>query len=181
MTQPTPNDVLDLLRAGNERWVADRMDAPRRDQERMVEVAAGQAPFATVFTCADSRVSPELAFDQGVGDLFVVRTAGHVLDPGVTGTIHYAADVLKTPVVIVLGHSACGAVSAAYDRADVPVGVQPVLDRVGDEVLAAPDVDSAISRHVDETAAALRETMPSDVRVIGAVYDLASGVVRWMD
>ena len=181
MTETTANEVLDLLRAGNERWVADLMEAPRRDQDRMVEVAAGQAPFATVLTCADSRVSPELAFDQGVGDLFVVRTAGHVLDPGVTGTIHYAADVLLTPVVVVLGHSACGAVSAAYERADVPAGVRPVLDRIGERALGAPNVDAAIEAHVEATAAALRETMPASTRVIGAVYDLASGVVRWAE
>jgi carbonic anhydrase len=113
MSQDAANDVIAELRIGNQRFRDGRAQGPRRGAEHRRAAAAGQAPKAAVLTCSDSRVSPELLFDQGIGDLFVVRTAGHVIDRGALGSLEYAVEHLHVLVVLVLGHSGCGAVTAA--------------------------------------------------------------------
>ena len=175
----SPEKALARLQTGNARWAHGDCTGPRRGLERVAEAAMGQYPFATVLTCADSRVPAELVFDQGVGDLFVVRTAGHVVDDAVRGTLGYGAHVLRTPLVVVLGHTSCGAVTAAYERLDVHADVAPVVTRIGATALAAPSLEAAISAHVDSTVHYLRPRVQS-VQVVGAVYDLATGHVRWI-
>ncbi len=146
----------------------------------------GQYPFATVFTCADSRVPAELVFDQGVGDLFVVRTAGHVVDQAVSGTVGFGIHALKTPLIVVLGHTSCGAVTAAFDRREVHPDVQPVVDRIAPAAVNSATLDGAIEAHVRATVDQLRPTVIEHapphtlLNVVGAVYDLSTGEVRWL-
>jgi len=133
--------AFEVLLAGNRRFVAGVPEHPNQDATRRAEVAPGQAPFAVLFGCSDSRLAAEIIFDRGLGDLFVVRTAGHVLGPEVLGSIEYGVSVLGCPLVVVLGHDACGAVAAA--RAAVENGaaakgyVRDVIERVTPSVLAA--------------------------------------------
>ena len=112
----TPDRALTQLLRGNERFVAGWPDHPNQSARRRREVSeAGQHPFAIILSCADSRVPPEIIFDQGLGDLFIVRVAGNVLDDVVLGTIEYAVEHLQVPLVMVLGHDKCGAVTAAVE------------------------------------------------------------------
>src|SRR5438105_3479472 len=117
---PTPAAALDRLKDGNGRFAADKPAARKTDAKRRAELAAGQHPFAVVLTCADSRVAPELVFDAGLGELFVLRVAGNIADPAVVGSIEYAVEHLHTPLIVVLGHESCGAVAAALDGAKLP-------------------------------------------------------------
>lgn len=138
--QMTALEAFDVLLAGNRRFVAGSPEHPNQDAARRAQSVAGQAPFAVLFGCSDSRLAAEIIFDQGLGDLFVVRTAGHVLGPEVLGSIEYGISVLGCPLVVVLGHDACGAVAAA--RAAVEHGtaaegyVRDVIEKVTLSVLA---------------------------------------------
>lgn len=109
----TPTEALAKLMEGNQRFIARRRLNPHQDFARITEVAAGQAPFAAILSCADSRVVPEIAFDQGIGDLFVVRVAGNIAITEDIASEEYAVGVLKAPLLMVLGHERCGAVTAA--------------------------------------------------------------------
>lgn len=109
----TPAQAWTALKEGNARFVAGHSDHPHQDAQRRTEIADGQDPFAVVFGCSDSRVPTEIIFDQGFGDLFVVRNAGHVVETGAIGSIEFGVDLLSTPIVVVLGHQTCGAVGAA--------------------------------------------------------------------
>lgn len=130
----TPTEAWAALRTGNDRFVRDAMEHPSQGIARRAEVSTEQHPFAVVFGCSDSRVAAEIIFDQGLGDVFVVRTAGHVLDTTVIGSIEYGVEVLGASLVVVLGHDSCGAVAAA--TAALTTGEQPrgfvraVVDRV---------------------------------------------------
>ncbi|MFZ9521396.1 MAG: carbonic anhydrase, partial [Silvanigrellaceae bacterium] len=110
----SPRDSLEMLRQGNQRFVDNKMTAPRRDEKTRSELTSSQRPFAIVLSCSDSRVPPEVLFDQGLGDVFVVRTAGHVLDPGPIASIEYALEHLGSRLIVVMGHESCGAVKAAF-------------------------------------------------------------------
>lgn len=111
----TPEEGLKSLQEGNQRYVKESLIHPNRGSERRAELSSKQAPFAVIVACADSRVSPEIIFDQGIGDLFVVRVAGNVVGPLELDSIDYAAVVLKASLIVVLGHEACGAVQATLD------------------------------------------------------------------
>ena len=130
-----------MLLAGNKRFVAGSSEHPNQDAARRTEVAPGQNPFAVLFGCSDSRLAAEIIFDRGLGDLFVVRTAGHVMGPEVLGSIEYGVSVLGCPLVVVLGHDSCGAVAAARDAvADGTTAdgyVRDVIERVTPSVLAS--------------------------------------------
>ncbi len=130
----TPAEAWSALREGNERFVHGAMAHPSQSIDRRTEVSAGQQPFAVVFGCSDSRVAAEIIFDQGLGDVFVVRTAGHVLDTTVIGSIEYGVEILGASLVVVLGHDSCGAVAAAtaaLTTGELPRGfVRAVVDRV---------------------------------------------------
>src|SRR5262249_7971690 len=118
---PTAEEALQRLKQGNARFVADKLDQKKDiGGKRRGDLAKGQRPFAIILSCADSRVPPELVFDQGLGDLFVVRVAGNVTDPVVLGSIEYGVQVLKAPLIIVLGHESCGAVQAAIAGGELP-------------------------------------------------------------
>jgi carbonic anhydrase len=137
MAQPTsPAVAWNEMARGNERFVAGEPQHPRQDVERRTEVANGQAPIAALFGCSDSRLSAEIIFDKGLGDLFVIRNAGQVISESVIGSLEYAVAVLHVPLIVVLGHDECGAVRAAIDSqsADAP--------------LLPPHITSLISRIV---------------------------------
>lgn len=172
----TPGSALAELLAGNERFVTGTRVHPHQDAEYRASLAAAQAPFAVVFGCSDSRLAAEIIFDRGLGDLFVVRTAGHTVGPEVLGSIEYAVTMFGTPLVVVLGHDSCGAVRAAVDfaAADVagpnsaglnstgqpnglPTGhVRAIVDAVIPSVRFAStrginDVDAIVDVHIQRT------------------------------
>ena len=130
----TPAEAWAALQEGNSRFVGGQADHPNQNVERRAELSAAQAPFAVLFGCSDSRVAAEIIFDRGLGDLFVVRTAGHVVDTTVIGSIEFGVDLLHTPLVVVLGHHGCGAVGAAADAlatGSLPNNfVRAIVDRV---------------------------------------------------
>ena len=140
MPTSTPGTAWKALKEGNERFVAGRRTS-QQSIERRASLAAAQTPNAVVFGCADSRVAAEIIFDQGLGDMTVVRTAGHVMGSAVLGTIEYAVTILNVPLIVVLGHDSCGAVKAtlsALDDGVVPGGyVRDIVERVTPSILWA--------------------------------------------
>lgn len=195
----TPEAALARLVAGNKRFVQGRERAPRRKTPRRIEVAQGQTPFAAILTCADSRVPPEIIFDQGLGDLFVVRIAGNTgTDPLVIGSLEYAVEVLGSVLAFVLGHTECGAVKAAIDqveKGDVPPGdigavVDPIVPAV--EAVAGTPKDDLLDAATDENiklAQASLEAVPiiadgvaaGSLAVAGGEYQLESGEVQYLE
>ncbi len=186
----TPDGALAHLLEGNARYVAGRMEHPHKDPARRAAVAGGQWPCAVVLGCSDSRVPPEILFDQGVGDLFVVRTAGHVVDAIELASIEYAVGHLHVPLVVVMGHSRCGAVAAAA-AGEILEGQLPLL---ADAILPAVDAvrgtvgdlaDLAAREHARRVAQMLRVAEPvvaplvkwGEVQIAAAFYDLESGAV----
>lgn len=137
MKNPRARETLDRLMAGNRRFVHDEARHPRSGSQRRQEIAGGQKPVAAVLGCADSRVVPELIFDQGMGDLFVVRIAGNVIDPAVTESMEYAAFHLDVPLFIILGHSSCGAVTSVAQTRDIEERPSRLSEFIG------PAVDDA--------------------------------------
>ncbi len=194
----TPAQAWAALVAGNARFVAGQMMHPSQDAERRADLSADQAPFAVVFGCSDSRVAAEIVFDQGLGDLFVVRTAGHTLDSAALGSIEYGVEVLGAPLVVVLGHDRCGAVGAAARaliEGEPPHSlVRAVVDRVlpsivGLTALGRPlssfDVEDLAHEHVRATARMLSDYSPALAQriaagtcaVVGTEYALVAGSV----
>jgi carbonic anhydrase len=202
MARMTPADAWAALLAGNDRFVRGAMEHPSQDVDRRGELAAAQAPFAVLLGCSDSRVAAEIVFDRGLGDLFVVRTAGHVLDTTVLGSIEYGVQVLGASLVVVLGHDSCGAVAAAAEALTtgvMPTGfVRAVVDRVIPSIVSLPSHDAGDRRVVVPSAEALgREHLRHTVdmllsyssaladavrdgrcAVVGAEYTLAEGRAR---
>lgn len=190
----SPAAAWKALKEGNERFVAGRPEHPSQSIQHRAALAATQRPSTVVFGCADSRVAAEIIFDQGLGDMFVVRTAGHVIDSAVLGSIEYAVKVLEVPLVVVLGHDSCGAVQAtleALDEGNVPGGfIRDVVERVTPSVLIGrregmTRVDEFEARHVIETGSQLllRSTVISkrvesgDLAIVGVTYRLADGQI----
>ena len=194
MPDTNPATAWKALKEGNERFVAGRPAHPSQSVEHRASLTDGQRPTAVVFGCADSRVAAEIIFDQGLGDMFVVRTAGHVIDSAVLGSIEYAVTVLGVPLIVVLGHDSCGAVQAtlkALDDGVIPRGyVRDLVERVTPSVLSGrrrglTQVDEFEVHHVRETAAqllsrstAIVERIPTgDLAIVGVTYHLADGRV----
>jgi len=191
---PTASDVLARLRAGNDRFAADASSLQQIDGARRTALSNGQSPFAIVLSCADSRVPPEIVFNAGLGDLFVVRSAGEVVDRSVLASVEYAAEHLHSPVLVVMGHEFCGAVTAAIDtksslgpNLDFLVrAIKPALARTAnvpeqerlraaifaniDVVITEALAKSAILRHLVDTGG---------LTVVGAYYELQSGRVTF--
>ncbi|MFB6820219.1 carbonic anhydrase [Streptomyces virginiae] len=191
----TPSEAFELLLAGNQRFTAGTPEHPNQDAARRTETAPAQRPFAVLFGCSDSRLAAEIIFDRGLGDLFVVRTAGHVAGAEVLGSIEYAVSVLDCPLVVVLGHDTCGAVAAtrtALADGVVATGyVRDVIERVTPSVLAAraaglTEDDDIIAEHIRHTVDFLldRSRVLADqvdagqVAVVGLSYRLADGSAR---
>ncbi|MFD6916804.1 carbonic anhydrase [Streptomyces virginiae] len=191
----TPSEAFELLLAGNQRFTAGTPEHPNQDAARRTETAPAQRPFAVLFGCSDSRLAAETIFDRGLGDLFVVRTAGHVAGAEVLGSIEYAVSVLDCPLVVVLGHDTCGAVAATRTAlADGVVAsgyVRDVIERVTPSVLAAraaglTEDDDIIAEHIrhtvdfllDRSRVLAEQVATGRVAVVGLSYRLADGSAR---
>lgn len=183
----TPAEALRELQAGNARFAAGGATGPNRSLERLAELAPAQAPFAAILGCADSRVPPELLFDQGFGDLFVVRVAGNVATPEELASLEFAVAALGALFILVLGHSGCGAVAAALDGAVPPGQISTLFQHIVPGVSgAAADLPAAIESNALHQMMVVRMGSPllaAAVREgrlgVGAgVYDLASGRVQ---
>ena len=184
----TADEALKDLMAGNERFAAGKSLNPRQSPADFSKLASGQAPDAVIVGCSDSRVPPEITFDQGVGDLFVIRVAGNVISgagPTVKGSIAYAVVVLGAPLVMVLGHSQCGAVKSALEtkKQPLPGSIRDLVGLVNTG--GEKDLDRAIVANVRAGVTKLKSLEPTltqyvetkRIKVVGAVYDLASGKV----
>lgn len=190
--QLTPNQALTHLLRGNERFVAGWPDHPNQSAQRRRAVSdSGQQPFAIILSCADSRVPPEIIFDQGLGDLFVIRVAGNVLDDIILGTIEYAVEHMHTPLVMVLGHDKCGAITVAVEHVPIHSHVQAVLEALQPALLLAEgregdQVSTAIDANVRYAVKTLQGSEPvlmgacttGQLRIVGARYDLDTGEVK---
>jgi carbonic anhydrase len=194
-----PSEALELLLAGNRRFVAGQSRRTPVTPAEFVALEKGQHPFATILGCSDSRVPTEMVFDQGLGDLFVVRLAGNVVDTDVVGSLEYAVAHLQTKLLMVLGHEGCGAVTAALaaaqDRDKEPVGIQKLVQQI-DPALAGIDPNLP---HARKVSMAVEANVRNSVRkilefpghaearrqglfdIVGAVYDLHTGKVRMID
>jgi carbonic anhydrase len=184
-------EALARLTAGNKRFVAGAPTHPAQSVSRRTETAAGQHPFAIILTCADSRLPAEIIFDQGIGDLFVVRNAGNLLSDHVIGSIEYAVEHLHATLVVVLGHSKCGAVSAAVGGGEAPGHIKSIVASLATAATMAKKkpgdaVENAvrISAKLSATALAQAEPILSEfvkagkVKVVAARYDLSSGEIE---
>ncbi|HEY2502945.1 MAG TPA: carbonic anhydrase [Mycobacterium sp.] len=192
MPNTSPATAWKALKEGNERFVAGRPEHPSQSVEHRASLAGGQKPTAVVFGCADSRVAAELIFDQGLGNMFVVRTAGQAIDSAVLGSIEFAVTVLDVPLIVVLGHDSCGAVKAALaaiEAGAIPGGfVRDVVERVAPSILMGrrdglSRIDEFEKRHVCETLAQLMERSTAiaervsagTLAIAGVTYQLADG------
>ncbi len=197
-------EALERLQAGNQRFVLDRDQEAMTDPARRRELVAGQKPFAIVLGCSDSRVPAEIVFDQGLGDLFVIRVAGNVVAPSQVGSVEFAAEVFGTRLVVVLGHSSCGAVQATLEELERPVenrspNLRSIVDRIRPAVepllegssgdASASLLDRAVRANTRASANQLRHgseilerrIADGDLLVVGAEYSLESGKVDFFD
>jgi len=194
----TADEALARLIAGNQRFVRGEARFPTVQKEILAELASGQHPYATILGCSDSRVPPELIFDAGFGDLFIVRVAGNVISGEVMGTFQYAALHLHTPLFVVLGHEGCGAVEAAlavkHEGAQMPsrIGllmenILPGLARISPGGDPAEQMGVAVEANVRWSIQQILDTPEAKARagegkmkIVGAVYELESGTVRFL-
>lgn len=187
----TPAAALAELRDGNRRFTTQRplVRTTSEIEHIWTEITVGQRPFATVLGCADSRLAPELIFDQFFGDVFVVREAGNIAaSPTNLGSLEYAHSVLGTKVLVVLGHTSCGAVKAAFENAKPGGNIQAVVDKIRPAVAAAPNIDQAISANVKAAIADIRRDSAllaqaesaGKMQIAGAVYTIATGDVAFL-
>jgi carbonic anhydrase len=195
----TAAEALARLVEGNARFVRGEARFPTIQKEVLAALARRQDPYATILGCSDSRVPPELVFDAGFGELFIIRLAGNVLSPEVGGTMQYAGTHLKTPLFVVLGHEGCGAVKAALDvkfrgardRSRIEELLQnilPALDGLDPEVPAEELMRAAVEANVRWTMRRILATPEAEARkaegvlkLVGGVYDLRDGTVRFLE
>jgi carbonic anhydrase len=197
-------EALGRLREGNRRFASQvRSHESLASEARRVELAAGQEPFAIILGCSDSRVPAEIIFDQGLGDLFVIRVAGNIVAPSQIGSVEFAAEQFGTRLVVVLGHSHCGAIGATIDQLLGPTGthsknIHSIVDRI------RPSVEPLLAKHPSRSDALTREAVRENVRtsarqlrhgsevleqlvarnglvIVGAEYSLETGLVEFFD
>lgn len=196
-----PKNVLDRLIEGNKRFVDGKLLHPGRTPKDFAPLADGQAPLAVIVGCADSRVAPELVFDQGVGDLFVVRVAGNIVSgagASVKGSIEFAVGVLGARLIMVLGHTKCGAVQAAIDHIDsndaLPGSIGDMIDPIRPAVLSVKGrpgdkLTNVTKANVLKGVERLKQLDPilsklaksGELKVVGGVYDLRTGLIEMVD
>jgi len=186
-----PEEAKRLLVEGNIRFFSGKALYPRQNDDRRKEIANGQHPFAVILGCSDSRTGPEILFDQGLGDLFVAREAGNVLDDHSTGSIEYAVEHLHVSLIVVLGHQHCGAIAAARDTAvaeghikSIVASIQPAVNTTRGQ-----DAEATCRANIMNNVVALQTSEPllkhlvdsGDVVVVGAYYNLDSGIVTFLE
>ncbi len=180
--------ALELLINGNKRFESGEFQYHNRDSKRRLEGLNGQHPFAVVIGCSDSRIPPEILFNQGIGDLFVIRVAGNIIDDAIIGSVEYAVEYLGTPLVVVLGHNLCGAVQTAIDGVEeskyigaIAEAIQPAIDAVS--VDETDYLDKVIRKNVElmiekltTSSQILNNSLKSgETAFIGGYYDIATG------
>ena len=194
----TAGEALQRLTEGNQRFLAGQAHFPTVCKETLADLAKGQRPYATILGCSDSRVPPELIFDANFGELFIVRVAGNVVSPEVMGSLQYAGSHLRTPLFLVLGHEGCGAVKAALDSKLHDVQHRSRIQLLVDTIVPGlPDFDDTASEH--QLAVAVEANVRWSIRqlaespegrlaitegrakIVGAVYEIISGRVRFLD
>ncbi len=185
----TPDQALAQLMEGNQRFVQRRRLNPNQDAARLAEVASGQAPFAAILSCADSRLVPEIVFDQGIGDLFVVRVAGNIAITEDIASEEYAVGVLGAPLLMVLGHERCGAVAAALAGGELPGVIESLVFAIRPAVQASEGksgdrLTNAIKSNVSLQVQRLQNSsviasavQEGKLKVVGAYYDLDTGEI----
>ena len=192
------DEALLRLKAGNERFIAGTARFPTVQKEILADLAKGQQPYATILACSDSRVPPELIFDAGFGELFIVRVAGNVLSPEVAGSLQYAGRHLCTPLFVVLGHTRCGGVAAAVDAklrgtrqlSRIQVLVDCILPGLADldtqlttEAMLAQAVEANVRwsmRQILESPEGGERQAEGRVKLVGAIYEIETGRVRFL-
>lgn len=187
----TPEQALARLVEGNKRYTSSHLSHPHESAEWRHSLSKEQHPYATILACADSRVPPELLFDAGLGDLFVVRVAGNIASDAVLGSIEYAAEHLGTSLILVMGHESCGAVQAAIGGGEPKTHIERLTRAIDPAVARARKekgdlIANAVRLNVELVVEQLRTSKPiladlavkGKIKVAGAVYDLDSGVVK---
>jgi carbonic anhydrase len=192
----TPQQAWQAMADGNQRFVSGQLAHPRQDIDHRESLASAQRPFAALFGCSDSRLSAEIIFDVGLGDLFVVRNAGQVIAETILGSLEYAVEVLEVPLIMVLGHDECGAISAAIDSAEGKLDakgefIQQMVASIVPTVRAAyakgiREIDEITSLHVQDTindlvsrSKIVREAVESGkLAIVGANYKLVLGDIH---
>ena len=183
------DEALSRLKTGNERFIHNNVSTGKPVAARRAETAQGQHPFATIVGCADSRTAPEIIFDQNIGDLFVVRTAGNLVDDYALGSIEYGVEHLGVRLIVVLGHERCGAVTAALESASAPGHVNSLVRDIQPAVTASKGKEgdalaNAIHENDAQVAGKIRKQaqlgeLASQVKVVEGYYDLDTGKVEW--
>ena len=193
----SPEEALTLLKEGNQRFVAGQtLPQDVSEEKRNSLVAKGQKPFAVIVSCSDSRLPPELIFDQGLGDLFVVRVAGNVLGPVAMGSVEYGVEHLHAPLLVILGHNHCGAVKASVDGGEIPGSIGAIVANIKpsvDLVRSSGITGDSIYEHVEDmnVKAMVNEVQSSPIvkellhegklRIIGAKYCQETGKVTFFE
>jgi carbonic anhydrase len=193
------DDALQRLKAGNARFVAGTARFPTVQKEILADLAKGQHPYATILSCSDSRVPPELIFDAGFGELFIIRVAGNVLSPEIAGSLQYAGRHLQTLLFVVLGHTNCGAVAAAmetrlrgtreHSRIQLLVerilpGLEDIDSQLTPEAMLAQAVEANVRwtmRQILETPEGRERQVEGRVKLVGAIYQIETGLVRFLE
>ncbi len=193
------DDALRRLKAGNARFIAGTARFPTVQKEILADLAKGQHPYATILSCSDSRVPPELIFDAGFGELFIIRVAGNVLSPEIAGSLQYAGRHLHTPLFVVLGHTNCGAVAAAietrlrgtreHSRIQLLVecilpGLEDIDSQLTPEAMLAHAVEANVRwtmRQILQTPEGQERQVEARVKLVGAIYEIETGLVRFLE
>ena len=191
--QITADSVLAELKTGNKHHVAHRYQHPHETLDRQRQLASGQHPHAEILSCSDSRVPPEIVFDQGLGDLFIVRVAGNVASDTELGSLEYGAEHLHVPLIVVLGHESCGAVTAAVQGGPPEGHIGSLVDLIKPAVektrgMSGDPVSNAVRMNVELVVKQLRTSTPilselvahGKLRIVGAVYSIETGAVMWL-
>jgi carbonic anhydrase len=190
-----PAEAISKLKEGNGRYTSGNLQHPGQTTERRTELTKSQHPFAIIVSCSDSRVPPEIVFDQGLGDLFIVRVAGNVINDEGLGSIEYAVDHLGSRLILVLGHQSCGAVKAAKEtiaaKGKAPGHIESLVTAIKPavEATAKDDLETTVKANVKNVVQALRSSTPilkaevdsGEVQIIGGYYSLDTGAVTFLD
>ncbi len=194
----TSDEAIELLKKGNSRFVSGNLLHPNLTKDRLSDTSGGQHPFVTILACSDSRVPVELIFDQGIGDIFSIRIAGNVCDVNETGSIEYGVHHLHTPLLVIMGHTNCGAVTAVVEGAELHGSIPELVDNIepaakksriehptkeGSELITAT-VEMNVFQSIEDlfnNSKAVRDLVSEgDLKVVGAIYYIETGVVDWL-
>lgn len=184
----TASDAIKILEDGNKRFVNDKSEVRNVSSKKRDELKDGQSPYAVIVSCSDSRVTPELIFNTGLGEIFGVRLAGNVVDSDALGSIEFAANVLKSPLIIVIGHEQCGAVEAAYNKVKngekVPGNIKSITKKIEPAAKKSDSVDDAIHKNIENVADEIRSNKvikklidDKKITVITGYYSLDGKVI----